>query len=109
MPEAAVAMHFDEAGNAELFHVMGNGRGADGRAGAHLSTRNGGLTFSELLDDLIPARIGERSRNELNLFLGELCLRPGHRREYSDMTILSFPSEKAGARARPISVSEDRR
>jgi hypothetical protein len=66
---SAFALHFDEAGLAELFEVMGDGGGTDdvmlveGAAG-------GAVSGGDLLEDGEASRIGEGSSDGVKLFVG---------------------------------------
>ena len=70
--EFAVFFGADEACGLELFHVVGEGGGGDVDAVAHAAAGGGAALGADFLEDLVAARVGEGSGDELDLVFGEL-------------------------------------
>ena len=70
--ELTVLFRANEAGGFELFHVMGEGRGADVDVLAEVAAGGGAGLGAKLFEDLIAARVGEGPGDQLDLIFGEL-------------------------------------
>lgn len=70
--EFAAALNADETGGFEFLHMVGERGGADGLRLGNATTGRGALAASDLGEDFIAARFGERLGDEGELLVGEL-------------------------------------
>src|ERR1700730_13862251 len=68
----AAALDADEACGSELFDVVGEGGGGDGRTLMQAATGGGALLAADGDEDIVTARGGESAGDERELLLGEL-------------------------------------
>ena len=69
--EFALAFDADEAGVFQLFHVVGEGGGADGLGLVEAGAGRGALASADFGEDLVAAGCGERAGDEGELAVGE--------------------------------------
>jgi len=67
----ALSLKLDEAGVLEFFDVMGESRSRNRLASAHFTAKHPCLLGSDVLEDFVTARVGERFGDQVNLTLGK--------------------------------------
>lgn len=66
----AFAFKLNEARVLQLFYMVGERRGGDGLALAHISAKYASAPFADLLENLMTARVGQGFGDEPDLALG---------------------------------------